>query len=354
LIFPFNQVQFNIKIIGSKAKGLQGEDIVREQLPSLDDIENFLITALVVGRKLLNSSFLTKDFNLTSSTKDYSIEEYMDQFLPDDKQIGGQTFIQGIKFYTGTTATNFFNQLVRHKEKARNRLEKSIDEEGSEFGETLADPKVSLPGEEADVKDVETEIMKVIKNKTKTDEEARKIWWAINYARQNPIEIESTGEERSIISTSYYTRDPEAWKAIGINSLAEFRSQIMQKMKSIQPAIQKVLQREFGIRVSSVLSQQLLIMAAACGKLKLASHISHIDRFARKGNVKVYEESKPQFAHEFYWEIENSNVKIAEVHDVDEDHINEAYLSALEAVQQEAFRVNQEENESDGNSRMVE
>ena len=55
----------------------------------------------------------------------------------------------------------------------------------------------------------------------------------------------------------------------------------------------------------------------------------------REGNVRVYEASKPQFSHEFYWKIENGLIHIAEVAEVEGNHIDEAYQAAFNTVKQE-------------------
>ena len=108
----------------------------------------------------------------------------------------------------------------------------------------------------------------------------------------------------------------------------------MKHMKSIRSQLQKSLQRSAANLAlsSSVLSEQLLIIAASNKNIKLASKVSSISPLGVFGNVRVFEASKSQFSHELFWMIEDGKVKIAEVSDVDEDHLNDAYQAAFDAV----------------------
>jgi len=137
-----------------------------------------------------------------------------------------------------------------------------------------------------------------------------------------------------------YKRNPDAWKKFGINNGEDFRKFVkphfIKLYKALGNKIKKLYGEEFiKVLTSSKLSHQLLVRSISSDKIKLASKVSKISVDMREGNVRVYEASKPQFSHEFYWKIENGLIHIAEVAEIEGNHIDEAYQAAFNAVKQE-------------------
>jgi len=310
-------------------------------LESLEDAVGWIITAIIQGRKILNKSFLQGE---SDPEKSYSLEEQIDlKYFGEGKYVGAQSIIETLTHLSRTTAGNTIKLL---KGEEHSSIHESVgDEEDSTMGDLIRDKRTESPDEAEMRREVKKILEEVVKENAKSKEEADTILWAMDYAEKAPIERKGTGEGVGLESTSYYTSDPKAWEEIGIMSQNDYNNRIRGPMQRLRPLIDARLRSEMGIRISSILSQQLLIRAAGGGKLKLASKISNVSPWRNFGNVKVYEAGKPQFAHEFYWEIDGNKVKIADVQDVDEEHIDEAYQSALQAVQQEAFRSNLEEKE---------
>jgi len=140
-------------------------------------------------------------------------------------------------------------------------------------------------------------------------------------------------------STKYFSRDQEKMKTQGINTNKEYsRLTSGYVEKRIQEDIEMIIgETKKGVKAAGVtLSHQLLRQAASKGKLHMLGMVCAIEpRKRQAGKVMVFERSRPKFAHCFNWNLHNGKIRIADVNDPDEDHLNEAYQAAFEAVQQE-------------------
>lgn len=185
----------------------------------------------------------------------------------------------------------------------------------------------------------------------------RKISFIFKFAYGNPIyRANDPNKALPANSNTYYTRNEKKMQQAGIESLDEFKKLMSEAIfTKVQKKIDKALgwDQESGYKqltksmskaASASLSHQLLKRAASIGKLNMIGMVCGIDQNSRTaGNVMVFERSRPRFAHVFNWKIEEGKILIANIDDVDKEHINEAYHTALEAVQQEVLINNMEE-----------
>jgi len=175
--------------------------------------------------------------------------------------------------------------------------------------------------------DLEIDIMNAIQNENQQD--------AFELAIEDADKNKSKGG-----TPEQYKRNPESWKKFGINNAEEFRKFVkphfIKLYKALGNKIKKLYGEEFvQVLTSSKLNHQLLLRAMSDDRIKLAGKVSKISTNMREGNVKVYEAGRPQFSHEFYWKNENGKIYIAEVAEIEDDHIDEAYEIAFNAVKQE-------------------
>ena len=172
--------------------------------------------------------------------------------------------------------------------------------------------------------DLEIAILNKIQNEDQQD--------AFEFAVEDADKNKSKGG-----TPEQYKRNPDVWKKFGINNAEDFRKFVKPHFIKLYKALGNKIKGLYGeefvkVLTSSKLSHQLLVRSMSSDKIKLASEISKISVDMREGNVRVYESSNPQFSHEFYWKIENNRVHIAEVAEIEGNHINEAYQAAFYAV----------------------
>ena len=232
--------------------------------------------------------------------------------------------------------TESIDQPVQLDEGEGSMIETLITEEGAK----KPDEKVTKSEAVSVLKKIKDEVSKSIADSIRNPNEAKAFLEAVKNAEETGVRAGQTEQ---------YKNNKELWKKYGINNFNDFRTVVKSKFKvhNWKERIKDGLEKELGkdymqVLTSSKLSHQLLLRAVSNKRIKLASRISKINVDMKEGNVKVYEVDNPQFSHEFYWKNEDNRIHIAEVKDIDEKHMDEAYQAAFDAIKQEVLINNAE------------
>jgi len=232
--------------------------------------------------------------------------------------------------------TESVDRPVQLDEGEGSMLETLITEEGAK----KPDEKVTKSEAVSVLKKIKDEVSKSIADSIRNPNEAKAFLEAVKNAEETGVRAGQTEQ---------YENNKELWKKYGINNFNDFRTVVKSKFRvhNWKERIKDGLEKELGkdymqVLTSSKLSHQLLLRAVSNKRIKLASRISKINADMKEGNVKVYEVDNPQFSHEFYWKNEDNRIHIAEVKDIDEKHMDEAYQAAFDAVKQEVLINNAE------------
>jgi len=299
-----------------------------------EDGYNEMAKVLMMGRKLSNQGNL--------------LEEIEKAFSKEGQYIGADTIKFKINQLLTSFASSAFDEFKREQKRSPRKvpIDKEIETDGgsSSLHETIGDPsagsselsnkeKHEVIGALIAAKD---EALLAFKSKAKDDQQYQNVVFAIEDAADSGSYPAGSDKQ--------FTKLKNEWEKRGILTKEQWRTDVKNPIQvGIANDIDRIMQQKVGpdyaaiIRRSSSLSHQLLLRAVSSDKIILASKVSSINFDQNEGNAKVFEIGRPQFAHELYWKIEDNKVRIAEVNDIDEDHINDAYQAAFEAIQQEVL-----------------
>jgi len=321
--------------------------LLNKYFPSVTDGINAIVTALQLGRKHFSKTFLPEDIEIDPGKTD-KLEEYLttgpttkdkEGNLVENWYVSAAAIISAIKQQSNSFAKNLYREISK-KDKGETSMDAEVEgEEGdvSKYSVTpdpkAKDPSVAIEKKEAIslLQKAKDRAMKEIRIRDPLQKEAFE--FAMDDAEKHGYKAGTTQQ---------YKADPKVWEKYEMYDLQDFLGKVKPHFIKFRERMDQLLIQILGrdymkVLTSSKLSHQLLIRAAGEMKIKLASKISKINIEGTEGNAKVYEDGKPQFAHEFYWRYDDGKINIAEVQDIDEEHINEAYQAAFEAVQQELF-----------------
>ena len=315
-----------MSVVHSKMKSnLEKESIAGTQ--HAQEAASFIVAELLTGRSLFQS---------------------LDR---KDKPLGAGMILADIKSIGNNLAITRFQEFKLEEKRSPKKvdLDTPVDSgegSGGSLHETIADPS----SEDSPLdKSEQVEIMKWLEEAkeealesyrldgAKSEEQFKNIVYAIKQAQDSD-------NDWNWGSDKWFSLDRKGWIERGIENSVQWRTDIKNPLETtIRKKIDELMIKKSKDKnwanalMSSKLSYQLLIRAISNEKIILASKVSAVGPSGREGNVRVFEKDKPQFSHEFYWKIEDEKIHIAEVEDVDEDHMNEAYQTAFEAIKEEAL-----------------
>lgn len=300
-------------------------------ISSMDEAVSLLGLAILMGKTEISPANSKRKIDIKTN-KD-SLSEYIKHnFGGSDNYVGAQSFISAIKQLSSQSAINFLNFMNKRKKYEKESLDVQVgDEEGGSKYDIMQSPKSISPEKAMMTKEIqsilEEAILDSIPNRNKD---------IANKLKETFEALEYKNFYKQVVPEHYWNskKNGEFFKELWGEDNFDLFEKYIKKSDYIKNNLMNKLKdySESPIMTSSRLSQQLLILAATNNNLKLASRVSALYPFVCAGNVEVYAEKNPQFSHNFFFKFEDNKVKIANVEDVDDYHINDAYDTAFKAV----------------------